>query len=117
MKMIYVRIVQLLMQQLYIERMKTERIEKFQDQIKSEFVYRIPLRFLCDLDLANQCFKFNAKYILPLETGMQRLFKTNVNQAADALPRTVDAEIIFTSAPYIMYEQMKLDNNYQTYAC
>ena len=46
---------------------------------------------------------------------MQRLFKTNVNQTADALPKTVDAEIIFTSAPYIMYEQLKLDNNYQTY--
>ena len=43
---------------------------------------------------------------------MKRLFGTDVNQAADALPRTVDAEIIFTSAPYIMYEQLKFDNNY-----
>ena len=42
---------------------------------------------------------------------MQRLFETNVNQAADALPRIFDAEIIFTSAPCIMYEQLKLDNN------
>ena len=89
----------------------TERIEKFQDQIKSEFVYRIPLRFLCNIGLANQCFKFNTKYILTLETDMQRLFETNVNQAADALPRIFDAEIIFTSAPCIMYEQLKLDNN------
>ena len=77
----------------------TERIEKFQDQIKSEFVYRIPLKFLCDLGLVNQRFKFNTKYILTLETDMQRLFETNVNQAADALPRTFDTEIIFTSAP------------------
>ena len=77
----------------------TERIEKFQDQIKSEFAYRIPLRFLCNIGLANQCFKFNTKYILTLETDMQRLFETNVNQAADALPRTFDTEIIFTSAP------------------
>ena len=46
---------------------------------------------------------------------MQRLFETNVNQAVDVLPRTVDAEIIFTSAPYIMYEQLKLDRNYWTY--
>ena len=43
---------------------------------------------------------------------MQRLFETNVNRAVDVLPRTVEAEIIFTSAPYIMYEQLKLDNNY-----
>ena len=46
---------------------------------------------------------------------MQRLLETNVNQAADALPRTVDGEIIFTFAPYIMYEQLKLDDNYRTY--
>ena len=46
---------------------------------------------------------------------MQRLFEMNVNQAADALPKAVDAEIMFTSAPYIMYEQLKLDDNYQTY--
>ena len=41
-----------------------ERIDKFQDQIKSEFVNRIPLKFLCDLGLVNQCFKFDTKYIL-----------------------------------------------------
>ena len=46
---------------------------------------------------------------------MKRLFGTDVNQAADALPRTVDAEIIFTFAPYIMYEQLKLGDNSQTY--
>ena len=46
---------------------------------------------------------------------MQRLFEMNINQAADALPRVVDAEIMFTSAPYTMYEQLKLDDNYQTY--
>ena len=85
---------------------------KLNTQIKSEFVHRFPLKFLCDLGLVNQCFKFNTKYILTLETDMQRLFETNVNRAVDVLPRTVEAEIIFTSAPYIMYEQLKLDNNY-----
>ena len=88
----------------------TERIEKFQDQSKEEHVYRIPLKDLCDLGLVNQCFKFNAKYILTLETDMQKLFETNRNQTADALPRTVNAD---TSAPYIMYEQFKLDNNFR----
>ena len=43
---------------------------------------------------------------------MQRPFETNVNEAPDAVSRTVDSEIIFTSAPYIMYEQLKFDNNY-----
>ena len=90
----------------------TKIIEKFQDQIKSKYVHRIPVKFLCDLGLVNQCFKFDTKYILTLETDMQRPFETNVNEAPDAVPRTVDPEIIFTSAPYIMYEQLKFDNNY-----
>ena len=46
---------------------------------------------------------------------MQKLFEANRNQTAVALPRTVDAYIVFTSAPYIMYEQFKLDNNFRTY--
>ena len=46
---------------------------------------------------------------------MQRLFETNVNQAADALARILAAEIIFTSASYIFYKKLKLDDNYQTY--
>ena len=30
---------------------------------------------------------------------MQRMFETNINQNANALPRTVDADIVFTGAP------------------
>ena len=36
----------------------TEGIEKFQDQLKDEYVYRIPLKYLCNLGLVNQCSKF-----------------------------------------------------------
>ena len=39
----------------------------------------------------------------------------NVNQNAGALPRTVDADIVFTGALYIMYEQFQLDDNFKTY--
>ena len=56
----------------------TNGIAKFHDQLKSEYVYRIPLKFLCDLGLVNQCFKFNTKYILTLETEMQRLSESPV---------------------------------------
>ena len=52
---------------------------------------------------------------MTLEADIQRLFETNINQNADALTRTVDAEIILTSATCIMYEQFKLDNNFRTY--
>ena len=74
----------------------TETIEKFQDQLKDEYVYRIPLKYLCDLRLINECFKFNTKYILTLETDMQKLFEAKRNQTADALPRTVDVDILCT---------------------
>ena len=63
----------------------------------------------------NQCFKFNTKYSLTLETDMQKLFGTNINQTADALPKTVDTDIVITSTPYIMYKQFKLDDNFRTY--
>ena len=46
---------------------------------------------------------------------MQRLFETNINQAANALPRIIDTDIILTSVSFIMYEQLKLDGNYRTY--
>ena len=36
----------------------TDRITNFQDQIKDEYVYRIPLKYLCDVGFVNQRFKF-----------------------------------------------------------
>ena len=80
------------------------RIDKFANQLKSEFYYRIPLRFLCDLGLVNQPIKFNTKWFLKFETDYQRLFEIKVNQTADALPNSVDVKIILTSTPYILFE-------------
>ena len=70
-----------------------DRTQKFQNQLRNKYVFRIPLNYLCDLVLVNQCFRFNKKYILTLETEMKKLL-----QAADALPRNVDAEIIIISS-------------------
>ena len=44
---------------------------------------------------------------------MQKLFETNLN--ATNLPTAIDAEIIFNSAPYIQYEQIKLNYTFRTY--
>ena len=93
----------------------TDRIAKFADQLQNECIYRIPLKFLCDIGLVNQCFQFNTKYILALGTDMQKLFEPNANQANGALPISVDATIIFTSTPYIQYDQFQLDDNLETY--
>ena len=85
----------------------TDRIAKFQEQLKNECVYRIPLKLLCDIGLVNQCFKFNTKYILTLETNMRKLF-------TDAL-LSVDADNVFTGVSYFMYEQFQLDDSFKTY--
>ena len=52
---------------------------------------------------------------MTFETDYQRLFESKANQANDALPNIVDAKIILTSTPYIMYQQFKLDDNCRTY--
>ena len=78
----------------------TERVTKCQEIIKTENIYKIPLKFLSDLGLINFPFKFNTKFIFTLETNMNRLFESNAKLAL--ILGTVDAEIIFTSTPYIL---------------
>ena len=67
------------------------------------------------MGLVDQPVKFNTKWLLTFETDYQRLFETNANQANNALPDSVNAKIILTSTPYILYEQFKLEKNYRTY--
>ena len=63
--------------------------------------------------MLNQYFKFNTKFTLIVEKEMQKLFKANVNNAN--FLTGVDAEIIFTDAPSIQNEQIKLDNDSRTH--
>ena len=46
---------------------------------------------------------------------MQKPFETNINQSTDALPASVDADVVFTGATYILYEQLQLDDSFKTY--
>ena len=88
---------------------------EFADQLQTEFYYRIPLRFLCSLGLLNEPVKFNTKWLFTFETNYQRLFESKAYQVNDALPDSVGTKIILMSTPYILYEQFKLDDNYETY--
>ena len=88
----------------------SDRIAIFQDQIKNKFLDRIPLKLSCNIGKVNQYIKLKTKFTLMLETEMKNLFGTNANNAAN-----LDAEIIFTDAPFIQYQQIKLDNNFRTY--
>ena len=53
-----------------------ERITKFQDQLKSEYVYRIPLRYFTDLGKINFPVKTDFRIKCHLETEMKRLFES-----------------------------------------
>ena len=93
-----------------------DRIEKFQDQLKTMRYYRIPLKYICDIGLVNQPVRFNTQWQLTFETNMQRLFESKANQAAAAeLPNSVDAKIVLDSAPYVLYHQFDLGGNFRTY--
>ena len=91
------------------------RLDKFSDQIQDEYYYMIPLRFLCDLGLVNQPVNCNTKWLITFEQDYQKLFETKANQAKDALPTSVDVNIILTATPYFLFEQFKLDDNYHAY--
>ena len=82
-----------------------ERIQKFQNQLKNVYWYRISFKYICDLGLVNMPIKLNTKWCLTFKTNMQKLFKSKTNQAADGLPNTVDAKIIIDSTPYLLYYQ------------
>ena len=97
-----------------------DRIAKFnEDNALSETkVYRVPLRFLVDLGLVNLPTAFDVKIVFNLEQNRSRLFESrdklaNVGARAAALPTTQpDANVFYYAAPYIQYEQIKLNDTF-----
>ena len=53
-----------------------DRIDKFQNQLKSEFVYRTPLCYFTDIGKINFPLKFDFKIECHLETDMKKLFQS-----------------------------------------
>ena len=85
----------------------------FKDQLKNEYVYRIPLRYFSDVGKINFPTKIDYRIKLFLETDMERLFESRKALVANATIPAVDAEIIFTRAPFIQYKQILLDKNFR----
>ena len=92
-----------------------ERIQKFQNQLKNVYWYRILLKHMCDLGLVNMLIKLNTKWCLNFETNMQKLLESKMNQVANELPNTVDAKIIIDSMLYLLYYQFDLDDVHRTF--
>ena len=90
-----------------------DRITKFQDQLKDEYVHRIPLRYFTDLSKINVPLKIYFRIIkCHLETEMKKLFESKKKVTTIPAP---DVKIIFTRLPFIQYEQFLLDKNLRQY--
>ena len=84
-------------------------------------VYRIPLKYLVDIDLVNFPTAFNVKLVFNLEKNLGKLFgsrkkianKTN-GKAAD-LPGSPDASVYFYAIPWVQYDQIKLNDIFEKY--
>ena len=89
-----------------------DRISLFKEQLKNEFVYRIPLRYFSDIGKISFPTKIDDYRInIFLETNMDKLFESRKVLAANTAIPDVDAEILFTRAPFVQYEQILLDKN------
>ena len=53
--------------------------EKFRNQLKDKYVYRIPLKYICDIGKINFPTKIDMKIRLTLETDMKKLFESDKN--------------------------------------
>ena len=76
-------------------------------------MHRIPLRYFSDIGKINFPTKIDYRIKLFLETNMGQLFESRKVIASTAAIDEADAEIIFTRAPFIQYEQILLDKNFR----
>ena len=90
-----------------------DRTELFKDQLNDGHVYRIPLRYFSDICKINFPTKTDYRIKLFLETKMEKLFESRKMLTATAAIPCADAQIIFTKAPFIQYEQILLDKNFR----
>ena len=91
-----------------------DRIANFHDQLGEKTYYRIPLKFFTELGAQNTSYNINTKIMFTLETNRNKLFETTKKE--DNIPNTApDAKPILFERPFIEYNQIKLDRNFQQY--
>ena len=84
----------------------------FQNELKKEYICRIPLRYLSDIGKTNFPTKIDYRIKLFLETELEKLFESKGVIASTAGIPAADAQIFFTTAPFIQYEQILLDKKF-----
>ena len=95
-------------------------------------MYRIPLKYICDIGKTNIPTKIDMKIRLTLETDMKELFEcdknlntgvktgkssssTNINDYNVGTPGAPEAQIVLLKAPTMQYEQLTLNTNLRQY--
>ena len=56
-----------------------DREAKFRNQLKNKYVYRVPLKYICNLGKINFPTKIGMKIRLTLEADMKKLFESDAN--------------------------------------
>ena len=110
-----------------------DREAKFRSQLKDKYVYRIPLKYICDIGKINFPTKIDMKIRLILGTDMKKLFESKKNLMGnpktgksasstdpnnyepDGTPQTPDEQIVLLKAPMIQYEQFTLETYFRQY--
>ena len=87
-----------------------ERLQKLKNQLKNEYVYRIPLRFY--LGKINFPLKIDFRIKCHFKPDMKKLFESKKQVTTVAAS---NVQIIFTKVPFIKYEQFLLDKNFRQY--
>ena len=90
-----------------------KRIIDFHGELGQKLYYRIPLRFFIELGAVNASHNIDTKFIFTLETNRNRLFEQNTN--VDNIPDNPDTQVLFHDRPYIAYQQIVLDSNFQAF--
>ena len=89
------------------------RLNNFNSLISKKLCYRIPLKYFVDLGLVNFPEKTNTKFIFTLESNINKLFESKAK--VSPILCIPNVQILYHDTPYISYQQISLDDNYQTY--
>ena len=90
---------QTLKKKLHAKDLNTDdRISQFKEQLKNEFVYRIPLRYFSYIGKINFPTKIDYRIKLFLETNMGKFLESRKVLAANTAIPDIDAEILLTSS-------------------
>ena len=99
----------------------TNRIKTFNpDFLLTKKYYRIPLKIFTELGKVNTQQSINVDFEFTLETNVMKLFENNAVEAnTDAgkakINNEPDASVYFHARPYITYNVIQLDSNFQQY--